>query len=134
MPNPSSKVTSYTHPISGEEYQRLINTNRAKTYAVKAIRYDDDDGTLPGLFFGTVNSPGIFPDVNAVPTEPPEDIKQAGKKLEKTLLGKLQGVRLPALAVSTFADSLNTLDYGTKTDVDSCCSSESIHFRRGQIA
>jgi hypothetical protein len=32
------------HPVSGEEYQRLINTNRAKTYAVMAIRFDEDNG------------------------------------------------------------------------------------------
>lgn len=37
--NPTTKVVSYTHPVTGEEYQRLSNTNRAKTYAVLAIRF-----------------------------------------------------------------------------------------------
>jgi hypothetical protein len=66
--NPTTKVVPYTHPVTGEEYQRLSNTNRAKTYAVMAIRFHEHDSRFCGFAISSLfrltngritHSPGI---------------------------------------------------------------------------
>ncbi|KAJ9123966.1 hypothetical protein QFC22_000757 [Naganishia vaughanmartiniae] len=103
QPNPSSKPISYTHPITGEEYQRLINTNRAKTYAVRTIPYNEEN----------------------VPDSPVDEIKLAAKKLDDGLMQKLRSM-LETRPMWTRSALLN--QFSTE-EVKLLDSYQKVHFR-----
>ncbi|KAJ9093798.1 hypothetical protein QFC19_008175 [Naganishia cerealis] len=100
----SSSTLPNTRPET-EEYQRLINTNRAKTYAVRPIRYDEEN----------------------VPDSPVGEIELAMKKLDPVLLKKLQAMleqrpmwTRAALLNQFSKDEIKLLD-SKKAYIPACC-------------